>query len=69
MATLNILRLNVGLLVWLWTTLNVPNSLDDFQIRNLCHKHLMDVDPLPSTSMKYNPSPSPSSGESLDTSN
>jgi hypothetical protein len=28
MATLNIPGLNVGLPVWLWTTLNVPNSLD-----------------------------------------
>jgi hypothetical protein len=28
MASLNILGLNVGLLVWFWTTLNVLNSLD-----------------------------------------
>jgi hypothetical protein len=28
MATLNIIGLNEGLLVWFWTTLNVPNSLD-----------------------------------------
>jgi hypothetical protein len=28
MATLNIIGLNVGLPIWLWTTLNVLNSLD-----------------------------------------
>jgi hypothetical protein len=69
MATLNILGLNVGLPVWLWTTLNVPNALDASQISTLCHGHRMDVDPLPSASTKSTPSPSPSSGESLATSN
>jgi hypothetical protein len=48
MATLNIPGLNVGLSVWLWTTLNVLNSLDASQISTLCHGHQMDVDPLPS---------------------
>jgi hypothetical protein len=69
MATLNIPGLNVGLPVWLWTTLNVPNALDASQISTLCHGHHMDVDPLPSASTKSTPSPSPSSGESLATSN
>jgi hypothetical protein len=69
MATLNIPGLNVGLSVWLWTTLNVPNALDASQISTLCHGNHMDVDPLPSASTKSTPSPSPSSGESLATSN
>jgi hypothetical protein len=65
MATLNIHGLNVGLPVWLWTTLNVPNSLDASQIITLCQEHHMDVDPLSSAPVK--PAPfSPSSGESID---
>jgi hypothetical protein len=39
MATLNILRLNVGLSIWLWTTLNASNALDASQISTLCHGH------------------------------
>jgi len=69
MATLNIIGLNVGLLVWLWTTLNDLNYLDAYQISTLCHGNRTNVDPLPSTSMKFTPSPSPSLGESLATSN
>jgi hypothetical protein len=69
MATLNIPGLNVGLPVWLWTTLNVLNSLDASQISTLCHGHQIDVDPLPSSLVKSTPPPSPSSGESLATSN
>jgi hypothetical protein len=52
MATLNILGLNVGLSVWLWTTPNVLNSLDDSQIRTLCHGHRMYFDPSPYTFCK-----------------
>jgi len=39
MATLNIPGLNVGLLIWLWNTPNVPNALDDSHIMTLCHGH------------------------------
>jgi hypothetical protein len=69
MATLNILGLNVGLLVWLRTTLNVLNDLDAYMIITLCHGHHMDVYPLPYGSMNFTPSPYPSSGESITTSN
>jgi hypothetical protein len=69
MATLNILGLNVGLPVWLWTTPNVSNSLDASQISTLCQGHRMDFDPSPSASTKFTSPPPPSSGESLATSN
>jgi hypothetical protein len=69
MATLNIPGLTVGLLVWLWTTLNVPNALEASQISTLCQGNQIDVDPLPSSSVKYTPPPSASSSESLATSN
>jgi hypothetical protein len=65
MATLYILGLNVGLLVWLGTTPNVTNSLDASQLRTLCHGHHVDV-PL---STKSSPPPSAFSSESLATSN
>ena len=35
MTTLNILRLNVGLLVWLWSTPNIPNVLKASQMNAL----------------------------------
>jgi hypothetical protein len=37
MATLNIPRLNVGLLVWLGTIPNVLNAIDAYQLITLCH--------------------------------
>jgi hypothetical protein len=58
MATLNILGLNVGLSVWLWTTPNVLNSLDASQISTLCQGHRMDFDPSPSASAKFTSPPS-----------
>jgi hypothetical protein len=69
MATLNILELNVGLPVWLWTTMNALNSLDASHIRTLCHGHRMDADPLPYELAKSTSPPCPSSGESPTTSN
>jgi hypothetical protein len=69
MATSNIPGLNVGLLVSLWTTSNVLNSLDVSQINTFCHGHRTNVDPLPSTSVKSTPPASPSSGETLAISN
>jgi hypothetical protein len=58
MATLNIHGLNVGLIFWLWVTLNVLNALDVSQIRTLFHGHPLDVNPLPlSTNYTYPPSP------------
>jgi hypothetical protein len=69
MATLNISWWNVGLLIWLWTTLNAPNTLDDSQISTLCQGHRMNVDPLPSTTIKFTPSLSSSSGEIIATNN
>jgi hypothetical protein len=71
MTTLNFLGLNVGLSVWLWTTLNVKNSLDASHISTLCQGHRMDVDTLPFASVKSTPPPPPpsSSSESYATSN
>jgi hypothetical protein len=43
MATLYIPGLNVGLLVWLGTILDVPNALDASQLRTLCHGNHVDV--------------------------
>jgi hypothetical protein len=65
MATLYILGLNVGLLVWLGTIPNVLNALDASQLRILSHGHPVDV----SSSAKSSPPPSPSSSESIVTSN
>ena len=69
MTTLNILGLNVGLPIWLWTTLNVPNYLNSSQIRTLCHGHRMDVDPLSYEPVKSAPYFFASSGESIGISN
>jgi hypothetical protein len=52
MATLNILGLNVGLPVWLCTTLKLPDALDASQISTLCQGHRTNVDSSPSTSTK-----------------
>jgi hypothetical protein len=65
MATLYITRLNMGLLVWLGTIPNVPNSLDDSQLRTLCHGHHVYVP----SSTKSSPAPSTFSGESIASSN
>jgi hypothetical protein len=65
MATLYIPGLNVGLLAWLGTIPNVPNSLDASQLSTLSHGHHVDV----SSSTKSSPPPSPTSGESTITSN
>jgi hypothetical protein len=65
MATLYIPGLNVGLPVWLGTIPNVPNSLDAYQSRTLCHGHPVDV----SSSANSSPPASPASGESTITSN
>lgn len=35
MATLNILGLNVGLLVWLWSTLNILNVIEAYKMNTL----------------------------------
>jgi hypothetical protein len=69
MVTFNIPKLNEGLLVFLWTTLNVSNALDSSHIRTLCRGNHMYVYPSPSALEKSTPSPSPFSGESLTTSN
>jgi hypothetical protein len=65
MATLYFPGLNVGLLVWLGTIPNVPNSLDASPLRTLFHGHPVDV----SLSTKSSPPPSPTFGESTVTSN
>ena len=59
MATLYILGLNVGLLVWLGTIPNVPNALYASQLSTLFHGHPVDV----SLSSKSSPPPSPASSE------
>jgi len=43
MATFNIPGLNVGLPVWLWSTLNIPIVLEDFQMNALFQGHQMGV--------------------------
>jgi hypothetical protein len=65
MATSYIPELNVGLLIWLGTIPNVPNSLDTSQLITLCHGNPIDV----SSSPKSSPPSSPASGESTVTSN
>ena len=35
MATLNIPRLNVGIPIWLWSTLNIPDALEASQMNAL----------------------------------
>jgi hypothetical protein len=60
MATLYILKLNVGLPVWLGTIPNVMNALNDSQLRTLSHGHPLDVSSLADSS----PPPSPTSVES-----
>jgi hypothetical protein len=64
-AMLYIPGLNVGLLVWLGTIPNVPNSLDSSQLRTLCHGNHLDV---PSSTKSF-PPPSSFSHESITTSN
>jgi hypothetical protein len=65
MATLYIPGLNVGLSVWLGTIPNVLNALDAYYLSTLSHGHPVDV----SLSAKSSPPPSPTSGESIVTSN
>jgi hypothetical protein len=65
MATLYIPGLNEGLLVWLGTIPNVPNSLEASKLSTLCHGDHVDVP----FSSKSSPPPSPTSGESTITSN
>lgn len=65
MATLYILGLNVGLLVWLGTIPNVPNVFDTSQLSTLCHGNHVEVPSL----TKSSPPPSTFSGESIATSN
>jgi hypothetical protein len=65
--TLNIHRLNVVLLVWLWTTLNVLNILAASQIRTFFHGHRIDVDALFYSSTKCTCTPYSTSGGSITT--
>jgi hypothetical protein len=64
MDPLYILRLNVGLPVWLGTIPNVSNSLDASQLITLCHGNHVDVP----SSAKSSPLPSAFPGESIVTS-
>lgn len=41
MVTLNIPGLNVGLPIWLWSSLNIPNALKAFQMNSLFQGHHM----------------------------
>jgi hypothetical protein len=63
MPTLNIPRLNVGLPIWLWTTINVLNAPNDSQISTSFQGHR--IYSLPSSLVKYDPPPFASSGEIL----
>jgi len=65
MATLKILGLNVGLPVWLGTIPNVPNALETYKLRTLCHGNHVDV----TSSIKYYSPPFSFSREMLATSN
>jgi hypothetical protein len=69
MATLNLPRFTVGLLVWLFTNPVVSNALDASQVSTLCQEHQTNLDPSHSSPIKSSPPPSSSSGESTTTSN
>ena len=66
MATLNLPRLTIDLLVWLFSN---PSNLDVYSSQPTCLGSHTHVDPLFSTHVKTFSHPSSSSGESLTTSN
>jgi len=53
MATLNIPGLNVGLPIWLWSTPNIPNVLEAYQMNALFHGHHMGANCSSSFKDKY----------------
>ena len=55
--TLNIPRFSVGILVWLFFTLVVPNSLDSSQENTLCQVHQININPFHSSPIKPSPFP------------
>ena len=63
MATLYIPGLNVGLPAWLGTIPNVPNSIDTYHLRTLCHGNHVDVP----SSTNYSPPPYSFSSEIIAT--
>ena len=68
-ATFNIPRFTLGLLIWLFSTANVPKALDASQIRTLFQDHSINVSPLFSSPMTYVPLPFSSSVVSVSPSN
>ena len=68
MATLNLPRLTVGLLVWLFSTLVVSNVPGSYQESTLCQENKTNDDLLHYSPIKY-PFPPFSSHETITTSN
>ena len=68
MATLNLPRFTMGIPIWLFTIIVVPNAIDDSPYRLLCQDHQTNPNPLHSSFVKSFPPPSSVSGESTTTS-
>jgi len=68
MATLSLTGLTIGLLVWLFSIPNVPNSPNAYPVRTTCQRHHTNTDPLLSTPVKYFSPSSSLSSESMVTS-
>ena len=66
MATLNLLGLTLGILVWLFSTPTVLNDPDASQVSSLYQGHQNTASP---SHVVDSPPPSTSCGESTDTSN
>jgi len=65
MATLNIPRFTVGLRVWLFSTLSVPNASDASQASTLYQEHQNNQNPLPSSPVTSTSPLSTSSSETI----
>lgn len=68
-ATLQLPRLTIGLLVWLFSTPTILNAPTTSHRNTTCHEHQIKVNPLVSSPMQYSPTPSSSSGKSIATHN
>jgi len=65
MATLNLSGFTLGVSVWLFSTLNVPNVIDASQTTTLYHVHQNISNPLSSSPVNSVSPPSTSSSEGL----
>ena len=64
-ATLQLPRFTIGLLVWLFSTLTILNAPTASHVTTTCHEHQIKVNPLLSSPMKSPPPPSSSYEKSL----